>query len=166
MGELLKVEPGYRERAERFSEKVRDISEFLVSQGFRSPRGILNLRVTYHEACHLVHAQKVRRPPRDILRSLPGLTLVELPEADVCCGSAGTYNLTEPEMAERLLERKVRHIEETEAPVVAMGNPGCLIQIAGGLRRRGLSVRVVHPVELLAEAYEAERPDGKNPRSG
>ncbi len=165
-GELLKVEPGYRERAERFSEKVWDISEFLVSQGFRSPRGILNLRVTYHEACHLVHAQKVRRPPRDILRSFPGLTLVELSEADVCCGSAGTYNLTEPEMAERLLERKVRHIEETEAPVVAMGNPGCLIQIAGGLRRRGLSVRVVHPVELLAEAYEAERPDGKNPRSG
>ena len=162
-GELLRADPGYREKAERFSEKVRDICEFLVGQGFRSPRGTSDLRVTYHEACHLVHAQKVRRPPRDILRGLPGLTLVELSEADVCCGSAGTYNLTEPEMAQRLLERKVRRIEETGATVVAMGNPGCLIQIAGGLRRRGLSVRVAHPVELLAEAYEAERPDDKSP---
>ncbi len=167
--ELLEGEPDYREKAERLAARVRDISEFLVEQGFRPPEmprgptargaGEGPSAVTYHEACHLAHGQKVRTPPREILRSLPGVELRELAESDFCCGSAGTYNLTQPEMAGTLLERKVRHILDTGASVVATGNPGCIIQIASGLEGKG--VRVLHLVELLAEAYDAETQEEK-----
>jgi glycolate oxidase iron-sulfur subunit len=121
--------------------------------------------VTYHESCHLCHGQKVTAQPRQLLQAIPGVTLVELPEAAWCCGSAGIYNLTQPEMADDLLRRKVNHIRSTGAQVVATGNPGCLLQVLNGCRREGLDLRVAHPVTLLAEAYrrsESIRQTGSN----
>ena len=112
--------------------------------------------VTYHEACHLCHGQKITAQPRQVLRAIPNLTLVELPESTWCCGSAGIYNLVQPEMANELLERKLSHIESTGAEVVATGNPGCLLQILNGARQRNLRLRVVHPITLLAEAYRKQ----------
>jgi len=112
--------------------------------------------VTYHESCHLTHGQKVVSQPRELLRAIPDLKLVELPEANWCCGSAGIYNLTQPEMASELLDRKIKHIKSTGATVVATGNPGCLLQLINGAAKAGLKLRVVHPITLLAEAYRAE----------
>jgi glycolate oxidase iron-sulfur subunit len=136
--------------ARAFAERTRDVSEVLAAADL--PLGRLDVTVTYHDACHLAHGQQIRREPRELLRRIPGLTLVELPESDLCCGSAGVYNLLEPEMAERLLDQKVTRILETGARVVATGNPGCLLQIAKGLRARDADIEVVHPVELLARA--------------
>jgi glycolate oxidase iron-sulfur subunit len=112
--------------------------------------------VTYHESCHLTHGQKVVSQPRELLRAIPGLKLVELTEANWCCGSAGIYNLTQPEMAGQLLARKLAHIKSTGATTVATGNPGCLLQLINGAAKEGLKLRVVHPITLLAEAYRAE----------
>jgi glycolate oxidase iron-sulfur subunit len=109
--------------------------------------------VTYHESCHLAHGQKITAQPRQLLRVIPNLQLVELPESNWCCGSAGVYNLTQPEMANQLLERKLKHIESTGATTVATGNPGCLLQLVNGAKQKGITLRVVHPVTLLAEAY-------------
>jgi glycolate oxidase iron-sulfur subunit len=103
----------------------------------------------------LTHGQKVVSQPRELLRSIPGLKLVELPEANWCCGSAGIYNLTQPEMAEQLLERKLSHIRTTGATIVATANPGCLLQLINGAKLRGIKLRVAHPITLLAEAYRA-----------
>ena len=127
--------------------------------GIEPPQGRLNpeSRVTYHEACHLCHGQKITTQPRQVLRAVPGVTLVELPESTWCCGSAGIYNLIQPEMAGQLLDRKVGHILSTEVDTVATGNPGCLLQVRQGMSQRGKAVRVVHPVTLLAEAYRRER---------
>src|SRR4030095_13747931 len=121
-----------------------------------TPNSDAELRVTYHESCHLCHGQKVTSQPRQFLKSIPGLKLRELPEANWCCGSAGVYNLTQPEMAGQLLERKMQHIRTTGATVVATGNAGCLLQIINGAKAEGLPLRVVHPITLLAEAYRAE----------
>ena len=109
--------------------------------------------MTYHDPCHVVHGQKIRNEPRALLAQIPGLEVVELAEADWCCGSAGTYNLTQPEMARRLQERKIAHIRETGAEAVITSNPGCIIQIAQGLRDQGSPIEVRHIVELLDEAY-------------
>ena len=136
--------------ARSLAARTRDVSEVLVTAEL--PLGRLDVTVTYHEPCHLAHGQRIRKEPRDLLRRIPGLTLVELAESDFCCGSAGIYNLLEPAMAETLLDRKVARILDTGAGVVASGNPGCLMQIAKGLRDRGASVEVVHPIELLARA--------------
>ncbi|HYE91551.1 MAG TPA: (Fe-S)-binding protein, partial [Terriglobales bacterium] len=119
------------------------------------PLGRLDVTVTYHDACHLAHGQRIRTQPRALLRRIAGLRLVELAESDMCCGSAGVYNLLEPEMADRLLERKVDHVLATRAAIVVTGNPGCLLQIAKGVRARGASLEVLHPVELLARAVDA-----------
>jgi glycolate oxidase iron-sulfur subunit len=134
-----------------------------VAIGFRPPApGTSQLqgrrdRLTYHEACHLCHGQKISREPREILRALPNVELVELPEATWCCGSAGIYNLTQPEMSRRLQERKIEQVLKTGASIVALGNPGCHLQLVNGLAARGItSVRVEHPVTLLAAAYRAE----------
>lgn len=153
-GELFKDDPVYRERAERLAGKLRDVSEFLGSIPLKKPTREIRARVAYHDACHLAHGQGVREQPRALLRAIPGLQLVELNESDWCCGSAGTYNLTEPEMAHRLLNRKVDNIQTTEADVVVAGNPGCLMQIRSGLQQRNLPIKAVHTVDLLAEAYE------------
>jgi glycolate oxidase iron-sulfur subunit len=136
-----------------FAARVRDVSELLA--GAELPLRPLPLTVTYHDACHLAHGQRVRAEPRALLRAIPGLRLVELAESDACCGSAGVFNLLEPALAGRLREQKVQRIVETGAPVVASGNPGCLLQIAAGCRARGVDVEIVHPVELLARATGA-----------
>jgi glycolate oxidase iron-sulfur subunit len=144
-------------RARLWDEKVRDIHEWLVKIGIQPPSPIPHpLKVTYHEACHLVHGQKISQQPRELLRSIPGVELVELPEATWCCGSAGIYNITQPEMSQALLERKVKHIAATGATIVATGNPGCIGQIRYGAQRSGLTVEVAHPITLLARAYRGE----------
>jgi glycolate oxidase iron-sulfur subunit len=113
------------------------------------------MKATYHDPCHLAHGQQVRSAPRALLRSVPGLELVELAESEMCCGSAGTYNLTEPAMAQRLLERKITHVEATGATTVVTANPGCILQLAAGLRARGRDAEVLHVVEVLDRAYAA-----------
>lgn len=152
---LLADDVRYVERARLWDAKVKDIHEWLAFTGIESPpaAGAPQQVVTYHESCHLCHGQKVSAQPRSLLRVIPGVRLVELPEASWCCGSAGIYNLTQPEMAGQLLQRKVDHIVTTRAQVVATGNPGCLLQLINGCRDRGLELRVAHPVTLLAEAY-------------
>jgi glycolate oxidase iron-sulfur subunit len=152
--ELLKDDPAYREKAKQMTAKVKDVAEFLGSIPLIPPSREVKKKVTYHDACHLAHGQNVRFQPRALLRAIPGLQITELQESDWCCGSAGTYNLTEPEMARRLLEKKVKNIEATEAELVVTGNPGCLMQIRAGLQQRGLPIKAVHTVDLLAEAYE------------
>ncbi len=151
--ELLADDEAYAERAVRFVQRVRDISEYLVALGLRPPSEPLALRVTYHDACHLAHAQKIRQQPRQVLESIPGLELVPLPESDWCCGAAGTYNLTQPDMADKLAERKLANIDKTGAKVVAIANAGCLLHLDQHARRTGRELRMVHPIDLLAEAY-------------
>jgi glycolate dehydrogenase iron-sulfur subunit len=158
-GLLLADDPRYSSRAREWSAKVRDIHEWLCETGFRKPRSKRSVEaksVTYHEACHLCHGQKITRQPREILSAIPGLQLIELPESMWCCGSAGVYNITQPEMAAKLQERKVRHIAETGASTVATANPGCLLQLESGLRKFSQQVAVRHPISLLAEAYRSE----------
>jgi len=152
---LLEDDPAYRERAKSWDKKVKDIHEWLAQIGITpvASTGTGEMAVTYHEACHLCHGQKITAQPRQVLRAIPDLRLVELPESTWCCGSAGVYNLIQPEMANDLLERKLEHIKRTGAGVVATANPGCLLQIMNGARRQGMALRVAHPITLLAEAY-------------
>ena len=152
---LLSDDPHHLPAAMEWDRKVKDVHEWLVETGITPPRasGQPPQTVTYHESCHLCHGQKITSQPRQLLRAIPGVKLVELTEANWCCGSAGIYNLTQPEMAGQLLERKVDHILTTGAAVVATGNPGCLLQVVNGLKARGVGIRVVHPVTLLAEAF-------------
>jgi len=159
---ILADDPLYRKRAEMWDSKLKDIHEWLAQIGLTPPKpGAPAQTVTYHEACHLCHGQQITAQPRQILRAIPKLTLTELSESTWCCGSAGIYNLIQPEMATQLLDRKLKHIVATKAAVVATGNPGCLAQNANGLRRQNISVRQVHPITLLAEAYRAETPARK-----
>jgi glycolate oxidase iron-sulfur subunit len=154
-GHLLRDDPAYAARARAFSSKVKDISEFLTSIELNREMGPVNRTVTYHDACHLFHGQKVKQQPRELLGAIPGLALVNLKESDWCCGSAGIYNITNQEMASQLLERKMNNIFATGANVVVTGNPGCMMQIALGAQRKGLDVVVMHPVQLLDESYQA-----------
>lgn len=153
-GELFKGDPTYHEKAERLAAKMKDVSEFLGSISLSVPTREVRAKITYHDACHLAHGQNVREQPRTLLRAIPGLQLADLQESDWCCGSAGTYNLTEPEMARRLLDRKVANIQATGAELVVTGNPGCLMQIRAGLQQRGLPIQAMHTIDLLAEAYD------------
>lgn len=153
---LLKDDPRYAEKAKKWAEKVRDISEWLLEIGVAAPKAGVQGRVTYHDACHLCHGQKITAQPRELLRSIPDLDVVPLAESMWCCGSAGIYNLIQPEMADKLLQRKLDHIAATGAEVVATGNPGCLLQIQNGLKGRGMDIEVMHPVSILARAYRAE----------
>lgn len=154
-GHLLREDRAWHARAEAFAGKVQDVTEFLARRPLAGPLGPLPMRVTYHDPCHLCHGQRVRAQPRALIRAIPGIELVDLRESEFCCGSAGIYNLTEPKMAARLLERKVGHLAATGAEAVVTANPGCILQIAAGLRRRGLPMRVLHVVELLDQAYRA-----------
>jgi glycolate dehydrogenase iron-sulfur subunit len=141
------------DQAVRFVAKVKDISEFLVALGPIPPKGAVPLKVAYHDACHLCHAQQIRSQPRQLLAMIPELELVPLEESELCCGAAGTYNLTQPEMSERLGRRKMDHIEATGAQAVAAGNVGCILQIARKVKERKSPIEVVHPVDLLDRAY-------------
>lgn len=152
---LFEHDPEWRDRAARFSARVRDVSQMLAGRGLPFARP-LERTVTYDAPCHLLHGQKVSREPLDLLRAVPGIRLVPLPDADRCCGSAGIYNLLQPVMADELLRQKVEAIRATGAGTVATGNPGCLLQIDGGLRAAGVDVSVVHPLELVAEALRRD----------
>jgi len=146
------------EEARAFSEKVRDVSELLASVKARAPRGPVPLRVAYHDACHLAHAQGVRTPPRELLRAIPDLEVVEVgAERDVCCGSAGIYNLVQPEAAAKLGARKARHLIDTGAQAIAAGNPGCAAQLDLHLRELGCPLPIHHPVELVSRSITAAR---------
>jgi Fe-S oxidoreductase len=145
------------EPAREFSRSVRDITEFLAGIDFNRELGIMNLRATYQDPCHLLHAQRVKTAPRRLLAAIPGLRLTELKENEICCGSAGVYNVTHNELAERLLSNKLDRVEETGAEVVLTANQGCLLQLRAGVARRGGRQRVMHVVELLDEAYRAAK---------
>ncbi|MFQ3610890.1 MAG: (Fe-S)-binding protein [Fimbriimonadales bacterium] len=139
--------------AEAFSAKVRDISELLAQSDLAEPTRPLNLRVTVHDACHLIHGQGIREQPRDLLKRIPGLEIIEMEGAEMCCGSAGIYNLLQPQLAKASLQRKVEAIRQTGAQIVVSANPGCTLWIAQGLHEASLPIEVLHPVELLARAY-------------
>ena len=156
--QLLADDPQWAAKARAFSARVRDVTELLASLGPpRAPRHPLALRVAYHDACHLAHAQGVRQPPRDLLRSIPGLELVPFAEQEICCGSAGIYNLVEPDAAQQLGDRKTSHIASVQPDVVATANPGCMLQIRAGAARQQQTWSVVHPIELLDAAIRGKR---------
>lgn len=155
--ELLENDPDFSDRAKAFSKKVRDISEFLAEIPLNKEMGPVNARVAYHDACHLAHGQKIREQPRALLSQIPGLELVDLPESDWCCGSAGIYNILQPEMANRLMDRKVNHVNQVAPDIVATGNPGCILQIQNGLNKSQQQIEVLHPVQLLDHAYRAAK---------
>jgi glycolate oxidase iron-sulfur subunit len=146
---LLRDDPQYAARAKAFVEKSRDVSEFLAELEPRAPRHPLRLRVAYHDACHLQHAQGVRTQPRALLRGIPQLELLEIPESAICCGSAGIYNLVQPQAAAELGDRKAGHVAAVEPDLVVSGNPGCLLQLQSALARAGRQVPVRHTVEVL-----------------
>jgi len=152
-GELLEDDPIWAERAHAFTQKVRDVNELVATLDFAHDLGRIEKRVTYQDACHLAHGQRIREAPRQIIRAIPGVELVEMAESDFCCGSAGIYNLTHPDMAARLLELKMANVEATRAEMVVAPNPGCIIQIAAGVRQRGLPMEVIHPIDLLERSY-------------
>jgi glycolate oxidase iron-sulfur subunit len=158
-GYLLRDDPQYAERARIFSAKCRDVSEVLASLTPRAPRRALPLRVAYHDACHLQHAQSVRLQPRAVLATIPGLELLEVAEPAICCGSAGIYNLVRPGPAEELGGRKVRHVLATAPDIVATGNPGCLLQLQSGIQMAGSKVPVVHMVQLLDASIRSLSPE-------
>ena len=152
-GHWLAGDPLWAERARRFSARVRDIHEYLSAIGLRSPTGVLKRTVTYDDPCHLCHAQGIGRQPRALLEAIPGIRYVELKDASWCCGSAGTYNISQPEMADTILREKMERIRETDASLIASANPGCLMQLEAGLRRYKVPGRVVQLTQLLDWSY-------------
>jgi glycolate oxidase iron-sulfur subunit len=159
-GYLLRDDPRWAERAAAFSARCKDISEILCELEPQAPRHPLNLRVAYHDACHLQHAQSVREQPRRLLSAVPQLEIAEIPEASLCCGSAGVYNLLQPETANQLGDRKVENLLTTNADAVISANPGCLLQIMSGMRRRGLkTIPAFHMIELLDASIRGVPPD-------
>ena len=177
---MLQGDPAWAERGSGFSAKVKDLTEFLVLSDLpgrpraphpgpiapaeggprpgegNSARRIPHpeSRVTYHDACHLAHPQRITRQPRDLVKAVAGEDFVELPESDVCCGSAGSYNLTEPEMARRLQRRKIENILKTGARTVVTTNPGCILQIRAGLKKAGENIEVLHIADFLARCLD------------
>lgn len=154
-GELLADDPSYGERAHAFAERVRDFSEFLAEVGAEPPAAVVEERVIYQDACHLVHAQGVSQQPRDLLAAVPGVKLVEMENPTVCCGAAGLYSVTDTEISLAILEQRLDAIEATGATIVVSANPGCLLHIQSGARRRGLDLTVMHVAEFLDRAYAA-----------
>ena len=152
---LLRDDPKYALRAKEFSRRVRDISEVLAELGRPPMKHPVDVTATYHDACHLAHAQKVTSAPRKLLGSVPGLKLVALPESDMCCGAAGTYNLTQPQMSTQLAGRKLRNIRSTGATLCITGNVGCAMQIQSQAQTEGMDLRVAHPVEVVHRAVFA-----------
>jgi len=155
-GHLLRDDPAYAERARAFAAKCKDISEVLAGLEPRAKRQRLKLRVAFHDSCHLQHAQGVHLQPRALLSSIPGLELAEIPEAAICCGSAGIFNLVQPEAANELGDRKAHLIEPLNADVVATGNPGCILQMQSALARTGLKTPVVHTIQILDASIRGE----------
>jgi glycolate oxidase iron-sulfur subunit len=152
-GQLFHEDPAWHERAVAFSAKVRDITEYLDQVGVGPGLGNVNAVVTYQDPCHLAHAQRITAAPRRLLAQIPGLEIREMEESSLCCGSAGIYNVTQPEMAGRLGRRKVQHVLDVTPDILATANPGCALQIANGLRTTGRNIEVLHVVQLLDRAY-------------
>jgi glycolate oxidase iron-sulfur subunit len=153
--ELFHEDPEWRAKAEEFSDKVDDISKYLHDTGYEKPKAVMNTRITYHDACHLVHGQGVREEPRELLLNIPGVEMVHMPNSDRCCGSAGIYNITNPEMAGAVLESKMQNVPD-DVEMISMGNPGCMLQMAMGVQKYGKNQKVVHTVQLLDWAYQKE----------
>ena len=157
----MRDDPAWASRAAAFSAKVKDLVEWIHqfpigNLQFSIPNSATSPRVTYHDACHLAHAQRITKPPRELVRAVAGAGFVELPESEICCGSAGSYNLTEPEMAERLQRRKTENILKTGAKIVVTTNPGCLLQIQAGLRKAGAGhIQVLHIADYLDRTLPA-----------
>lgn len=158
--ELLADDPAYRERAARFSKLMKDVTEFLCSIELNRNMGAVPLTVTYQDSCHLAHGQRIRLAPRRLLEAVPGLRFKEMPLSDLCCGSAGVYNVVQSEMAASILRTKIRCAEATAAEVIATANPGCLLQLRAGAALYGHNQRVAHVVEILDEAYRSIEPFG------
>jgi glycolate oxidase iron-sulfur subunit len=154
-GQLFHADPAWHERALAFSSKVRDITEYLDEIGIGPGLGPVNAVVTYQDPCHLAHAQRITAAPRRLLAQIPGLEIREMEESSLCCGSAGIYNVTQPEMAGRLGRRKVQHVVDVAPDILATANPGCALQIANGLRTTGKNIEVLHVVQLLDRAYSS-----------
>jgi glycolate oxidase iron-sulfur subunit len=154
-GYLLREDSAYKEKAESFAARVKDASEFLAAIGLIGPVGRMEMKVTYQDPCHLAHGQRIRNQPRSLLSAIPGLRFVEMNGSDRCCGSAGIYNLTHPEMSQELLREKMESIDQTSAEAVIAPNPGCMLQLRYGAKRYGPKVRVLHLMDLLDHAYSA-----------
>ena len=152
-GELLEDDPEYAAKAKEFSARMRDITEFLASIELNREMGPVNATVTYQDSCHLAHGQKIRSAPRKLLSAIPGLKFTEMRGADICCGSAGIYNVVQNEMSMQILAHKMENVNATGAEIIATANPGCLLQLQAGVRLHGKSQRVMHVVELLDSAY-------------
>jgi len=152
-GDLLKADPEYADKAKQFVAKMRDINEYLDQLGLVPPQKPLKKRVTYQDPCHLAHAQKIRSAPRQLLKAI-GAQLVEMPNSDLCCGSAGVYNVVQNSLSMKLLQAKMDDVSSVEADIIATANVGCMLQLRAGVAQRGLNSRVAHVVELLNEAYE------------
>jgi glycolate oxidase iron-sulfur subunit len=161
-GHLLADDPRYAARAAALAAQVKDVTEYLCAIDFKPPSGRLEAVVTYQEPCHLVHAQRIKTPPRQLLGAIPGLRLVEMAESDLCCGSAGIYNVTQPALSGSLRRRKIEHALATDASVVASANPGCMLQLQAGLAEAGSPGTVKHIVELLDDAYRGGAEPGAN----
>lgn len=157
---LLELDPDYALRAREFSEKVKDVSEFLAEIEVDTSFGTVNKRVTYQDACHLAHGQRVRTQPRALLQAIPGLEFVEMKNSDHCCGSAGVYNIVQAGMAQRVVAPKVMNIDATAADHVVVGNPGCMLQMDNALAASGVRTRSLHTMELLEQAYRAAETNG------
>ncbi len=152
--DLLKDDPKYAERAKLFSARVKDVSEFLAERGIEKPMCEIRARVTYQDPCHLAHGQGIRSQPRALLAQIPGLQLVEMRDSDRCCGSAGIYNITHPDIAMQVLDEKMTNVQATQPEIIVTANAGCLLQLQLGARRAGMNVEVVHVMDLLDRAYE------------
>jgi glycolate oxidase iron-sulfur subunit len=157
-GHLLAGDTDFADRAQALSQRVCDISEILAEAPLRGCLQPIPVRVAYDDPCHLLHGQRVREQPRTLLRQVPDLDLLDVPEGDWCCGSAGTYNLVHPDMARALLDRKIAHITSIQPQLIVTGNPGCLLQLRQGVKRHQLDIDVMHPIEVLAQAYSPPIP--------
>lgn len=153
-GEILKSDTEYSDRAQALSEKTKDVMEFLSDIGLVGELKELNMAITYQDACHIAHGQRIKEQPRAVIKQIPGLEFIEMPESDLCCGSAGIYNLVQPQMSESLLERKMNNVRQNKVDYLVAGNPGCLLQIQKGIKAEGLNIKTAHPIELLDWSYK------------
>jgi glycolate oxidase iron-sulfur subunit len=152
---LLRGDDAYNEKAAEFKGLMRDVTEFLASIQLNRELGAIKSVVTYQDSCHLAHGQQIRTAPRALLKSIPGITFKEMPMADLCCGSAGIYNLAQNDMAMQILEHKMEYVKKTGASIIATANPGCMLQLAAGVRLHGEGQKVMHVVQLLDDSYHA-----------
>jgi glycolate oxidase iron-sulfur subunit len=152
---LLRDDPEFASRAQAFAAKCRDISELIAELGLDGPLHPVHMKIAYQDSCHLQHAQGIRTQPRQLLNAIPELTVLELPESAICCGSAGVFNLLEPETAQQLADRKAQHVISSGAQALVSANPGCLLHIASGLKRAGHPLPVFHVIEVVDAALRS-----------